>query len=801
MVLDILAQDIRYGARQLRQNPLFTMTAVLTLAIAIGAITTIFTLGRALLFRDPAGVTQPGRLVDIGATREGSGFSAASYPNYLDLARRTRTLEGVYAHPRFPSAMSLQAVATDSPEKVFAMEASANYFRLLGATPSIGRLDLEDVASVVLSRQFWGRRFGKDPNVVGRVLRLNGRVFTITGVAAEGFHGEGIRSPDMWIPLRPNESRAAAWLLVGGRLKAGISATQARAEMQSIGAALKEEHPIENEQIGLTAAPLSPIPGETVPVAAFIGFLAGIVLVVLMIACANISGVLLARVSARRREIAIRQAIGAGRGRIGFQLLVEALLLFSPGIAAGLCLAPVMTAALASRIPALPFPIELSLQLSGRVILYSIVLSICAAILSGMTAAIQASKGDVVSALKHYEGVFSRTWIRRAFVIGQVALSCFLVVVAGVFVRGLYSITTSDPGYEAKGVELASIDLSLLGDAAPTIPDVSRRLLERLQSQPDLENATIATVLPGGFEGIGLGALTSTGRAAGFGPVWNIVEPGYFATLRMRLVEGRDFNRNDRSGTPLVIILGEGAARKFWPGESAVGKYIEQHSFGANAQLVRKSLLVVGVVQDPKIGSLVDQTSGIFAYLPMQQQALPGAPLLIVARGRNAGRVSGAIQAVVADVVPALPVVATETAEQYASIGLLPQRAVASLSGSLGVIGVLLAAIGVYGVTALMVTRRTREIGIRVALGARRSDVVRLILGQGMSMVIIGAAIGLVLAAGVSQVLAAILFGVRPLDPLAFGASAVLFVAMGLAACYFPVRRALRIAPALTLRQ
>jgi putative ABC transport system permease protein len=801
MVLDILVHDVRFGARQLRLNPVFTLTAVLTLGIAIGAITTIFSLGNALLFRDPQGVAQPDRLIDIGATRSGGGFSATSYPNYLDISSRVTTLEGVYAHPRFPSAMTLQTTAGGAPERVFAMQASSNYFRLLGAAPSIGRLDLEDASSVVLSRQYWVRRFGKDPNVVGQTLRLNGATFRIAGVAADGFHGEGIRSPELWIPLRPNESRASAWLLLGGRLKTGMSVAQARAEIESVGHALDRDYPIENGHTGFTAAPLSPTPGETVPVAVFIAFLAGLVVIVLAIACANISGVLLARVAARRREIAIRQAIGAGRGRILFQLLIEAVLLFMPGIVAGLAFTPVLTAVLASQTPTLPFPIELSPAMSGHIIIYVIGLSLSAAVLSGMTAALQASKADVVSALKHVEAGLGRLWMRRAFVIAQVALSCLLVVVAGLFMRGLYQMTSSDPGYVPKGVELASIDLSLAGNPAPSAPVIARRLLDRLRTQTDIESATISAVLPGGFEGIGMGGLSVAGGAAESGPVWNLVEPGYFATLRMRLIEGRDFASEDQPGSQLVVIVGEGAARRFWPGQSAVGKYIEQEAFEPGGRLARKTLLVVGVAQDPKIGSLVDQTSGIYAYLPLQQQPLRGAPLLLVARSRNGGRAGAAIQSVVSEVLPALPVVSPQTAEDYAAIGLLPQRAVASLSGSLGVVGILLAAIGVYGVTAFVVTRRTREIGIRVALGARRRDVVRSILGQGLSMVAVGASIGLILAAGVGQVLAAVLFGIRAFDPLTFAASAALFAAMGLAACYVPVRRALRIAPAIALRE
>jgi predicted permease len=804
MTLDILVQDLRYAARQLRHNPLFTVTAVLTLAIAIGANTTIFTLAEALLFADPVGVAQPDRLIDIGATRLGGGFSSTSYPNYIDLSQRVTTLQGVYAHPRFPTAMTLQTTAgASAPERVFAMQVSSNYFRLMGAAPAVGRLDLDDDASpVVLSHAFWTRRFGKDATIVGQTLKLNGRTFRVMGVAAEGFHGDGVRSPEMWAPLQPNTSRAGAWLLLGGRLKPGASWQQARAEIESIGQALHQEYPNENRGTGFTAAPLSPTPGETAPVTAFIAFLVGIVLVVMAIACANISGVLLARVTARRREIAVRQAIGAGRGRILFQLLLETVLLFILGIAAGVTAAPLLTATLASQIPELPFPIEVSFAITGRVLITAVAVSLGAAVLSGLAAAIQASTADVVSGLKDEGVAFGRLRLRRVFVVTQVALSVLLVVVAGLFVRALRLVTSTDPGYEPRGVEIASLDLSLAGSPNLSAAAISPQLLERLRRRPDVESATMAAVLPGGFEGIGMGALSAAGGATeGSSPVWNLVTPGYFDTLRMPLLEGRDFTPSDRDGSQLVVIIGEGAARRFWPGQNAVGKYVRQTSYTADAQLVTKTLLVVGVVRDPKVGSLVDQTTGIYGYAPLLQQALPGGPLLLIARGKNGARAGAALQSTVAEVIPALPIVSTQTAEQYAAIGLLPQRVVASVSGSLGLVGALLAAIGVYGVTAYTVARRTREIGIRVALGASRGHVVRLILGQGMWMVAIGALIGLMLAAAVGQVLAAILFGIRPIDPVTLGGSALLFLTMGLAACYIPVRRAVRIEPADTLRQ
>lgn len=720
-------QDLRYAVRLLRRSPLFTLTAALSVAIGIAATTTIFTLANALLLREPIGVLRPDRLVDIGVTRQGVGFGSSSYPNYLDIRERATTLDGVYAHPRFPEATSVAGAGGDL-SVAFATQVSPNYFSVLGAVPAAGRLfgtadASESGASsvAVLSHRYWTRRFNRNLTIVGGVLRLNGQAFTVVGVAAEGFQGTGVRSPDLWVPLRANDRRGTSWLVIGGRLKPGASVSQAAAELDALGRALATEHPSDNKDIGLTARALSPVPGEAGPITAFLTLLMAIVMVVLVIACTNVSGMLLARAAMRRREVAVRLAIGGGRMRIVRQLMTETLLLFVIGALAGLLLALWMTSALASQLPALPFPIDLSLSLDTRVVVFAMIVSLLASLATGLAPAVQASKSDlIVDLTDELPRVFGRVRLRHAFVVGQVSLSVLLVVIAGLFVRALQEVSSNDPGFDSKGIELASIDFSLGGYTKATAPVIARELVDRVRRLPNVDAATIAAVLPGGFEGIGLGGLSVAGvappdGAPAFFPVWNTIEPGYFATLRMPLVAGRDFQPGDRPGTEPVVIIGEGAARTFWPGQSAVGRYVQSGS-GRDG----RNLLVIGVARDPKFGSFVDGTSGLYAYVPLQQQALQGWPLLVAARSTHGGRLTGEIRALISSVAPGLPIVSSQTADEYAALGLLPQRLAASVSGSLGVVGLLLAGFGIYGLTAYTVASRTREIGIRLALGAQR---------------------------------------------------------------------------------
>jgi predicted permease len=813
MIAD-LWQDMRYGARMLRKQPGFTMVAVLTLAFGIGANTAIFSVANALLFRPPVGVAKPDELVDIGRSRGGGGFNPNSYPNYVDLRQRATTLDGVYAYPLFPQALSLGNAA--GAERIYGAFVSTNYFTVLGAAPGAGRLfsavDSEQPGAspyAVLSHACWTRRFHGDPTIVGQSITINRQPFTIIGVASPGFQGTGVRAVDVWLPLGMVTSvtpqgagltnRAAVWLLVGGRLKPGVTLSQAAAEVDTIGLTLAHEYPEQNRDRGLRLQALSPLPGESNAVSAFLALLIGLVVTVLFIACANLAGVLLSRAVARRREIAVRLAMGAGRGRLVRQLLAETMLLFALGEMVGLSLAPGLNSLLSGLLPALPFPIQAPLALDSRALILTTGVTLFAALLSGLAPALQGSKADVVSALKDEAPALGRLRLRSAFIVAEVAFSILLVVVTGLFVRALQRVGATNRGFDPHGVELMSLDLSVAGYNEATAPAFARTLIERVRQAPAVQEATIAAVFPGGFEGIGLGGIGVPGGSSpngqrSFSADWNIVEPGYFTTLRMPLLAGRDFNAADRQGAPPVVILGAGAARRFWPGENAVGKYV-LHQRGP----VERLLQVVGVVGDPKYGSLVDNTTGLYVYLPLQQEYLPGWTM-IVARSKQGQRITDELRAMVASVDPNLPVGTTQTAEEYSALGLLPQRIALGVSGALGIVGLLLAAIGIYGVTAYAVTRRTREIGIRLALGAPHTSVFRLVLGQGMALVAVGCVIGLLLAAAVSSLLASLLFGLPPVDPVTFVGAAALFGFTGLAACYAPARRATKVDPMIALR-
>jgi ABC-type antimicrobial peptide transport system permease subunit len=949
--LDDVKRDVVHAARLVRRNPVFALTATLSLAIGIGANTAIFTVANALLFRGPVGVAEPERLVDIGTRRDGNaGMDPTSYPVYLDIRERTTTLAGVYAQQLFPHAMSLEAGSTNASaqavartdvsadpragaqadvragvpaaaqagarpdvpadadadasaragaasgtsatggggaERVFGHFVTTNYFTVLGATPSAGRMfdrrDSEQPGAspvAVLSHGFWTRRFNQNPAIVGQTIKLNGQTFAIVGIAVERFQGTGLLGVDVWLPLNMTATGSApassladrgdASVMVGARLKPGASVAQAAADVEALGGTLGREYPTATgARRGLRLLPSSRSPGNGGVIAAFLTFLMVIVGLVLIVACANVAGILLARSAARRREIAVRLAIGAGRARLVRQLLTETVMLFALGGFAGLLLARAMTSLLVPLLPSLPFPITVGLALDGRVIAFTAGLSLVAALLSGLAPALQASKAEVVTSLKSdSQGPSARSRLRHAFVIAQIAISIVLVIVAGLFVRALQRAGSTDPGFDPHGVELASLDLSMGHYTDVTGARFARDLVERVRQLPGVEAATIASVVPGGLEGLSLGGITSAGFAPADGrrfryPAWNIVEPGYFATMRMRLIAGRDFSARDLAGAQPVIILSDALARQLWPGQDAVGKYVslESHAGGAarsdaaaatngagatgatggaarsNAAAVPNNagatgatggagagagagaaaaaaaaaagsaatapapLLVVGVARDIKTSSLVDGLAEPFVYIPFQQRYTERrANLTIAARGTRGQRLTEELRTLVRTMDPNLPIVTAQTLEDSTALGFVTQRIVASISGSLGGVGLLLAAIGIYGVTAYTVARRSREIGIRIALGARQRDIVAMVLGQGLWIAGIGSVIGLGLAALAGQALAGYLFGIPPIDPPTFIGALVLLVSIAVVASYIPARRAMRVDPLMALR-
>ena len=811
--MDSILQDVRFALRLLRRNPLFTLTAALSLAVGIGANTTIFSVANALLFRPPAGVVDADRVVDIGRSQDGEGFDNNSYPNFLDVRARNRVFTDVYAFAMTPQPMSLGN--RDGAERIFGGLVSNNYFDTLGVRAVRGRLfsrndPAEAGASphVVLSHRFWTRRFNADPSIVGSKLDLNGNPFIVAGVAPEGFQGTTLMTPDLWVPMNmiaeasPRQdasaltSRQAVWLLMGARLKPDVTLQQAQAELANLGAMLEREHPEANRGRGLRVVALSPIPGNGAPIAAFMAGLMGVVGLVLAVACANVAGILLARATSRRREIAVRLALGAGRARLVRQMLVETAVLFAGGALLGLLLARLMTRLLVSLLPVLPVPISIAPSIDARAIVFTAGLSLVAAILSGLAPAFHASKRDVVSALKADLGGHERLRLRSVFVIAQVALSIVLVVGGALFVRALQRAAEIDPGFDPRGVELASLDLSLGGYTDETGPLFARQLIERVRATPGVESASLSAVVPLGMSGLGLGGVALPGadrERDSIGADWNVVEPGYFATMRTPILRGRDFTNADRAGAPWVAIVNQRLANRLWPNQDPIGKTLVQDAGPDDL----RTLTVVGVARDAKYRTLGEEPR-LFIYVPLQQQYLPRTT--IIARSTHGQRLAGELRALLASMNPNLPIVSSQTLEDSAALGLLPQRIAASISGSLGIVGLLLAAIGIYGVTAYMVTSRTREIGIRMALGAQRTDVIGLVLRQGMTLVLTGVILGVALAAGASRFIRSLLFGVGPADPVAFVAATALFVIMGIAACWLPAHRATAIEATEALR-
>jgi predicted permease len=575
---------------------------------------------------------------------------------------------------------------------------------------------------------------------------------------------------------------------MGGRLKPGVTVAQADAELRAIGANLEREFPRENRGKGLKAFPSAVVPGHIDVFAGFVGLLMGIVGLVLLIACVNLSGMMLARATARQREIAVRLAIGASRWRLARQLLTETAVLFIVGCALGVLMSVWLRGLLLSVLPSLPMPIGIEMPIDGRVLAFAILISLAAAVLCGLAPAMQASRPDLVPALKA-DGAQSggRLRLRSAFLVGQIALSLLLVLTAGLFLRALGHAATLNPGFESANVDVFMFDLSLARYTDATGPGFTKTLIARTLAQPGVTSAAMVADLPLDGGRMGFGSIRTPGLRRGDSEAidadWNVVSPGYFKTLDLPLLRGRDFTDGDVAGAPGVAIVNEAMARTIWNTPDAVGRTIELNDEGD----VWRTVTIVGIASDAHVITNEGRVNP-YIYVPFAQRYTPRISLAVKTAG---GSSIPSVRAVIRGIDTNLPVSQALPLTEVTALTLIPQRIAGAVAGSLGVVGLLLAAIGIYGVTSYSVNRRVREIGIRVALGADGASVLRLILRQGVTLTLIGVAIGLVRS---------LLFGISALDPVTFGGGAALFMAVALAASLGPARRATRVDPIVALR-
>ena len=636
-------------------------------------------------------------------------------------------------------------------------------------------------------------------------LGINGRPFVVVGVSAQDFRGAGMQKPDIWLVIGPEGKTSS--VVAGGRLRPGVSVAAASNETAAIGDAVERRRGIAQPGQKLRALPFSLAGGNRNVVAGFAVALMVIVSLVLATACANVAGILLARSMARSREMALRTALGAGRRRLVRQLLTETLILFLLGGVLGVSLARGMVV-LAPLFATLPIPVSFPVTLDLRVLSFALSLSLLAALMSGLVPALKGSSGDPIRSLKEGSPSESgRSRLRGAFVVAQTAFSILLVVMAGLFVRAVRYAGMTNPGFDPRGVEITALDLSQADGDEATRSLFWRNVIERVRGLSSVETASVALVPPGGFEGYGLGSVTAADAPASdsFAPAWNLVDSAYFATLRIPMLSGRDFSRGDVQSAPPVAIVADTIARRFWPGQGAVGKSLIVSEFNPRTrQSETRRVQIVGVVGDIRSSSLIDGLAESYVYLPLSQRTTSAAPFTdraaIVARRRASQPLAADIAAVVRELDPSLVVVRSETLADSVALGLAPQRLLATLAGSLGLVGLLLASIGIYGVIAYTVALRRREFGIRMALGARRIGIVWMVLRHGMLLVGVGAVIGLAVSVGAGEVLSVFLYGLPAIHVPTFLGTALLFLVIGAAACYIPARHAIGIEPLRALR-
>ena len=808
--------DLRYALRTLRKSPVFSLVTILVVSLGTGAVTTIFSATNAMLLRPLPGAANAAQLFSIDRKKKNSteGMSA-SYRYYKEIRDKSTSFDGVAAWSEIPLTVSVGGTGTLAYGNVV----TGNYFSVLGVHPELGRFFAPDEDRtpltnpvMVISDGFWRTTFGADSAVIGRAVQVNGHPFTIIGVVPPAFRSIFIPlKSDAWVPvmmepqLRPGSDLndpAAITYRMFARLKQGATQQSARQEATALAMAWVasgvEPMTWSRDYVDSRLVPLSGLPEDaTKAIVGFFFLLLGASALVLLIASVNVAAMLSARAVARRREMAVRAALGARRARLVRQLLTESLLLFVLGSLGGIAIAVAATRALQR----LPLPDEISLDLAPdyRVIGFAMLISLATGVVFGLAPALQAARTDIAKRIRDDSpsGGVRRTKMASALVVGQLALSLVLLVAAGLFLRALQRGNRIDPGFDSAGVSIATLNTESWGYDSAKGRTFYRELRTRLEAVPGVTAVSFTNDAP--LTAQNHGAWVRAAAAAGASPggagdsrvragVAN-VDADYFAALRMPIVRGEPIRRSDDERSGRVAVINETFANKLWPGAGAVGRTFIYDS---------SRVTVVGVARDSKYVWLTEGPTP-FAYFPVAQHWAP-QQIVLVRSGMAPDRAAVAIQRVVQAIDPGLPRPVVSTLREANSIVLLPQRVAAMVTAALGVIGLIMASVGLYGIISYSVSRRSREIGIRVALGAKQSDVLGMVVREGMRLAAMGVAIGLVLAAAATRLMASFLFNVSPLDVVTFAGMSLLFLAIAFMSSYLPARRAAASDPLTALR-
>lgn len=801
----------------LSKRPGLASVAALTLALGIGANAAIFSCINSLLLK-PLPVPEADAMVRLHETIGPNVEASFSYPDYKDYNEKNSVFEGIFAISIEQAALSQE----NQNDVIWGEVVSGNYFDVLKVKPALGRaflpeedktLDTHPV--VVISHSLWQRRFAEDKSIVGKTIKLNGRAFTVIGIGPEGFYGSkyGL-ALDFWVPMMMVQAmqispdllteRGTRWLETLARLKPGVPIEQAQAEIATITQRLNEAYPTErpsNKQVIVKPEIIGRYEDAEGVITLSSVMAMVVVALILLIACANVANLLLARATERQKEIGIRISLGASRFRLLRQLLTESIMLSLAGGVVGLIFAYWLCDLMQSGIPALPYNMVQGLFApDGRVLIFSFCLSVLTGIIFGIVPALHASNTEVVPILKGESGTMigksRRFSLKNALVVVQISLSLIVLVCGGLFLKSFRNAQKIDPGFKTENVMLLSLNPRLLGYDDEKTRALYTQLTERAAGLPGVKSVSVIERLPLADGSNSTGPIIKDGDPAprageGIGVLTTVIGPGYFKTLDIPFT-GRDFDARDKESAPRVAIINEELARRVWPGENALGKKFRIGD--VSSQLTE----VIGIAKNGKYRSLGENPRP-FLYRPMTQMSGRGMTL-IVSGASNPTNLVGAVRAEVRSLDPQLPIYNIKTMNEHLSWAFWGFRTGAMFALAFGLTALFLAATGLYSLMSYAVSQRTREIGVRMALGAQARDVLKLITWQGMQLVAVGMAIGLLASFAVTRFLASLLIGVSPNDFWTFGAIALLLILVALLACYVPARKATKVDPMNALR-